>query len=780
MTVTFFRAAWDAAPQHQIHGDWDQFVEGLREGVQRTVPAPQDNSDRAWQRAKRNLPGIVCAPFGGSRSDDTVGAHTAIVIDVDDVPDESALIAKLERWRCVAYESPSSGCRGKGLRLRVAVALTEPVPPHAVEAARSAFACELGLDPDVSGVSKADAASQIMFIGRIDGTSERQVWTFDGAPWAPPEPGEAPPKRERTSVASSEPLYGVDFIPDLSVLAREIGTLDDRGMRQGGVDVMRATGGMLAKRGYHPDAIYDAVYDQLPSDQPDERARLAQETAEQFYRGANTVGRTVLAERFGEDVAEELEAALVDPWIAMMLDKWPSLKRRKSMPVLDALTPWVRDFVVAQQEEMRTPLALNIGVAIGTVAACVNGHVRVKLGANWTSEAGLYVCCVAPTGQTKSPVLKMSTEPIKAWVAEQQDAERESLEKKLMHRAALDARRKALENEMKGGWGSVKEAPDSPELLEIRVALTAPAPVPFEMLIADATPEVVVDLLAKHGRLACITGEASKVFNMLSSGSKGEGKADLSAWLDAYDGTIDKVHRMGRKAEEPRHAHTTLSALLMTQPIVVQRVANDPVMCGEGFVPRLAWITCANDGPRWAEGEQPSPVPDTVLEAWRAGVRKVLGIEINTSLELSADAQRAATAFRDELEQRIQDDRDLGGSMRGWTEKHRERVARIAAGLWATDGAEGKAITGEQYERAVVIGRWLIDHAKAVIVSGRAQAQRDALDQRVLALLDGRSDTKRGLASSLSPRQREGLAESLERLLSVGQVVFEGDRYRLR
>lgn len=403
VTSSHYSGAWDARPTKPISGEWARFVEGLRQGVQRTVPAPKDSSEEAWQEAKAQLPGFICTAFDGRRRNVNAGSHTAIVIDVDDVPDEAVLIAQLQRWQCVAYESPSSHCRGNGLRLRVVAAITEAVPPHAVKSARAAFARELGLDPAACGVDKANAVSQIMFIGRVDGTPERQLWSYDGRVWTPPPPGEAPPAREDSSSDAPAPQWGEDHVPDLSAVANAVGEVDEHGMRRGGRHVSRALGGYLARLGYHPDAIEQAVREQIPSDQPEVRAEQARQCAEQVFDGdPNGAGYTALESHFGEAVMAKLDEATADPWIRMMIAKWPELRSASrpandtavSAPPEDGLL-WVSAADLAKPLQPVTWLCQRLGLAVGG-----RPHVfAARAGAGKTMSAQALGLAVATGGK---------------------------------------------------------------------------------------------------------------------------------------------------------------------------------------------------------------------------------------------------------------------------------------------------------------------------------------------------------------------------------------------
>jgi hypothetical protein len=712
---------------------WPAFCDWIAAQAAAQYPAPRNDSKAAREAAKARLLAIVCAPFSGSRSNDTVGDHTALVCDVDDVPDLDTLLDACSRFRCVVYESPSS--TDAAPRLRIIAALQQPYPAHGAPEARATFARELGLDPIASGVSKAAAPAQIMFIGGFRGTPQRRTWVFEGDVWVPPESGSSP-ELAPAEGAPTEPLYGADHIPDLSRLVTEIEPEKPGGLRRGGRDISRAVGGWLARRGFHPEAIAEAVL-QLPSDQPGVRAEQARETAEQFYAGdVRAAGYATLEGRFGAEVMAELDDAVTDPWVKMMAAQWPpprplaSVAEASPAPdgataeaALAALPEWVSDHVRAAQEELRTPLGLNLANAIGTLACATSGRLKLRLTHTYACHTCLFVCSVASSGQLKSPAFRLASAPIMAWVAEQQDAEREDLQRKLNDRELKTKKRVKLLTEQLATWAEYDDPPQSPELTKISVELAAPAPVPFEFLVQDVTPEALSDLLATHGRIACLSSEAGKIFSVLAGHYSGV--ADLGVWNEAYDGDMKKVHRKGKPPIVPLHAQTTLSAVLSIQHSVLENITGNVAMVDEGLVQRMCWVVCEDVDQRWAPGEIPTSVPAEVAETWEAGVRHMLGV--SGEVRLSADAFETYIAWRDELEARKKT--DLGGEVFGWGSKHLERTARIAAVLWAADGAgeTSPVVTGEQMARAVTIGRWLIPHAVRALQGGDTTSDEAAV-----------------------------------------------------
>lgn len=328
VTCALFRGVRKQVVRTISEQPWIDFVaDTLPELLDTESPEPADASQSAWDASKRRLTGLVLAPVDGARSDAATGEHTALVIDVDKLPGgRSAFLKACKRYQCAVYESPTSGERGNSDRLRVIAALAAPLPKALVRAARRAFAEDLGLDPHASGVSKADAASQVMFIGRIGGTRERKLWVCEGSVWQPP--ADLAPLESDAAPRGAADAPGVGFrwadrdadeLPP--VPAELIAAIEPKpgGTRYGGRDLMRGLGGYWARQGYAPDAIAEAAR-VLPSDQPDKRATEAREAALDYYCGtANTAGPEAvvrhLTNQRGESVGRTVLAALDESYV---------------------------------------------------------------------------------------------------------------------------------------------------------------------------------------------------------------------------------------------------------------------------------------------------------------------------------------------------------------------------------------------------------------------------------------------------------------------------------
>src|SRR5690606_5892700 len=169
-----------------------------------------------------------------------------------------------------------------------------------------------------------------------------------------------------------------------------------------------------------------------------------------------------------------------------------------------------------------------------------------------------------------------------------------------------------------------------------------------------------------------------------------------------------------------------------------------------------------------------------VAETWDAGIRFLLDLPA-AEVRLSPDAFRVYIAWRDELEGRLRGG-DLAGEAGGWASKHLERTARIAAVLWAGEGAEGE-VSAEHMTRAVTIGRWLIPDAVAALQGGDASSD----EASILACIEKRAEragdrrawvTRRELQQYVIPKRlRRNVDRVLVPLLRdlVGRGALEAD-----
>ncbi len=552
-------------------------------------------------------------------------------------------------------------------------------------------------------------------------------------------------------------------------------------------DACKATGGALRRAGASRDdteALLEILVAQTGSTQPATRVEGGLNAWDRADSGDTAFGIPRLKELLdceGRATCEALDAirlitCFMQPLEVHETEHTVTLPAPAAPPdadkALEVLPAWVQAHVRAVREELRTPLDMNVANAVGALACAASGRIRVQVTPSYSCHVCQFVCTIAPPGELKSPAFNRALSPVKAWVRDKQAEGARTLVEQKLFRAALETKLKRLQKDNDRGRDPEVDNPLSEELLQVATQLEAcPEPIPFEMLVEDCTPEMLSHMLAQQGGIVCASSDASKVFQVVSGKYSDKSGGDLQAWLKAFDGEAAIVHRMGRVAEKPRYPdRTTLSALLSIQPSVLAVARGNSDLEGQGMLDRFVWVQCASQGTRWTPGEIPAPLPQAVSEAYAAGVQSILN-RPEATVRLSQGAYlNGYIAHRDEIEAlRVGELSDMSG----WLGKHLERVVRIAAVLWAADGAVGE-VTLSQFARAVVIGRWALGHAVNVYMKDSEATIEGRIASCVLRrnITEKGPVTKRTVLQHARPRLKsKAMQEVLDDLVEHGTLV---------
>jgi hypothetical protein len=336
--LNVFRGAREKTPIAQDDYTWPELVEVLGEMV-------SDEADAGDPR-KQKL-SLLAVTFGPMREAYNVDANVehldALAIDVDTC-DGDALVERLATLKISAfvYASPSDPNPDGSRRVRVIAPLDAPLLPAGVKHARHAFAEMLGLEPG-QGVENADAVSQVMFVGKLYGTPDRDVCTIEGEPLntatlATAQLVHAWPTRARKAKAQAAPAdTRFDAEPDertAALLTALEPHWEAPGEATGRRGVLRALGGYLARRGWPDDQIV-AVGRGLETERP-ESVRVATmiECAREARTSTSSAGWSALV-NWNATAAAAIENAAKDPrepadWPGVWSEWWASYLERRA------------------------------------------------------------------------------------------------------------------------------------------------------------------------------------------------------------------------------------------------------------------------------------------------------------------------------------------------------------------------------------------------------------------------------------------------------------------
>lgn len=389
------------------------------------------------------------------------------------------------------------------------------------------------------------------------------------------------------------------------------------------------------------------------------------------------------------------------------------LDRVPPFPVA-ALPSWFGDMVAAEAESLQVDAAMPAAFGLGALAALCGGKVGILGKRDWYEPTCLYIGVVALPGEMKSPCQAHMTEPVREW-------ERSLIERERGRVEEARARRELLELDCERAKAAYQRAKNPGEreieshaYASARAALTE-APEVFEprIIIGDATPESVLQLLAQHGgNLACLADEDSLIGHLSGRYSKNPA---IEAFLTAYDARPIVVDRRGRptlRIERP-----TLTISVPMQPGLLASAHGNAAIKGRGLLDRFTLLAPPSlIGRRNVDA---APVPFEVRARYREAVFAIAAAldGADVTLTLSPQADACFRTWRRRLERRIAPTGDLA-SIGGWAGKAAGRCLRIAALIHIAEtigSGLGEPVTVAAMMRAANITDCLAAHAVAAV-----------------------------------------------------------------
>jgi hypothetical protein len=398
---------------------------------------------------------------------------------------------------------------------------------------------------------------------------------------------------------------------------------------------------------------------------------------------------------------------------------------------VEYLSPWMRDWALAESVATQTPVDLPACLALtaASLAAARVFHVRVRGG--WVEPCNLWMAVALPPGERKSAVYADATRPIYAYVEHETVCRAPRVAASVRERAILEGKLKkavaaAVDGKSIGGVDGRTLASEYERALLDLVDVRAPV-----LLTDDCTAEALAVLLSQQSeRMGIFSAEGGPL--ELMAGRYSDKGSNFEIYLKAHPGDPHVVHRISRDSISLTHPLLTMA--LTVQPSVIAGLATKEGFRGRGLLARFFYSL-----PQTALGQRrtdPEPVPSTVEGVYQTAIATLLvmsGAQRTVSLSPEADAVRSA--FQSEIEPRLGLDGDLHVSG-DWANKLVGGVCRIAAILHVADHALcldrlPDTIPAPTLERAIAVGRYMLEHARAAF-HAMSQDPAAELAKRVL------------------------------------------------
>lgn len=377
----------------------------------------------------------------------------------------------------------------------------------------------------------------------------------------------------------------------------------------------------------------------------------------------------------------------------------PSADSLPPFPI-DCLPSRLRNYVEAVAIHTQTPMDMAAGAALGVLAACLQGKVKVEGNIGHYEQTSLYIFLIAPPGSRKSAVIHAMTAAIEDYEQKYNEGNKTAMRRNKQERESLQRDINRLTRQLEVKYDTLTEL----ELQHTQDKLVElPEIKPLQIFTDDCTSESMIRLLKdNHGRMALISAEGGAFDNIVGRYTK---KPNLDVWLKGICGDTIRVDRINREPDYIRNP--ALSMIISAQPGVLSELMQSSLLDGRGFLARLFYINIPSAA--MPKSFRSAPIPATIREDYDNLIFHLLDLSENEpiTLHLAPEAINQMDELCHSVEAYL---RNEHRDMREWGSKYIGLVLRTAGLLHiAADGAGD--IQTEMVENAIRIGSYAFHHA---------------------------------------------------------------------
>lgn len=377
----------------------------------------------------------------------------------------------------------------------------------------------------------------------------------------------------------------------------------------------------------------------------------------------------------------------------------PSADSLPPFPI-DCLPSRLRSYVEAVAIHTQTPMDMAAGAALGVLAACLQGKVKVEGNIGHYEQTSLYIFLIAPPGSRKSAVIHAMTAAIEDYEQKYNEGNKTAMRRNKQERESLQRDINRLTRQLEVKYDTLTEL----ELQHTQDKLAElPEIKPLQIFTDDCTSESMIRLLRdNHGRMSFISAEGGAFDNIVGRYTK---KPNLDVWLKGICGDTIRVDRINREPDYIRNP--ALSMIISAQPGVLSELMQSSLLDGRGFLARLFYINIPSAA--MPKSFRSAPIPATIREDYDNLIFHLLDLSENEpiTLHLAPEAINQMDGLCHSVEAYL---RNEHRDMREWGSKYIGLVLRTAGLLHiAADGAGD--IQTETVENAIRIGNYAFHHA---------------------------------------------------------------------
>lgn len=395
---------------------------------------------------------------------------------------------------------------------------------------------------------------------------------------------------------------------------------------------------------------------------------------------------------------------------------------------VDALPEPLKTFVEAVAESTQTPVDMAAVCALAVLSCALQGKFKVEQNSNHSEPLNLYILIIAKSGERKSSIVKIMTEPIYQYEVEENDRRRAKMEEE---NAELTALKRQLDQ-----YEKAEKADEARQIcLQIKENERNRTK-PLRLLADDVTPEALTSLLADNGGILSVISTEGGLFDTLSG--RYSNTISIDTVLKAYTGDRIRVDRKGRECETINEP--TLTMLLSAQDNVLEGLMKNEAFRNRGLPARILYSRPVSKvGSRKYHVQELSSACEQKYNQLILALLNIPHTKQAVRLKLSKKADLCAEQYFKELEARLVNDL---AAIDDWGGKHFGNMLRIAGSLHCVKHgkeAEAVSISRETVESAIQISRYFMEHAQFAYL----QLGADKTMRRAKLLLQRISEQKK-------------------------------------
>jgi uncharacterized protein DUF3987/Toprim domain-containing protein len=295
---------------------------------------------------------------------------------------------------------------------------------------------------------------------------------------------------------------------------------------------------------------------------------------------------------------------------------------------LDRLPAPLRDAAIEVARFGKVPPAWPAIIGISVIALSIGKKARIVERDGLRHFPSFFHVLIASSGERKSLIFKVMTEPVERWTRDQDDDYQKLLREARGINLAIDAAVNKLRSPAKSKGLTVEDVGRQIAELDAGRQAIPPHPRPYT---SNATEERLFQLLHEHhGAHAALSGEGRLLIDAIMGRYCGEGYTGDSIILAGVSGdTITRDRVGGSRGPEARSIHEPcLNLCVMVQPDKFAQFACHPSLRESGAVARVWPVQLPSlFGQRLEEANEPG-LNEEVLAPYHALVRQILDHEL--------------------------------------------------------------------------------------------------------------------------------------------------------